>query len=30
VRDYVDSLQGKLTLHFLPADAPDSGSGESA
>ena len=23
VRDYVDSLKGKLTLHFLPGYAPD-------
>ena len=23
VRQYVDSLQGKLTLHFLPGYAPD-------
>ena len=23
VRDYVDELRGKLTLHFLPGYAPD-------
>jgi len=23
VRDYVDSMKGKLTLHFLPGYAPD-------
>ncbi|OLH33695.1 hypothetical protein DXO052_17205, partial [Xanthomonas oryzae pv. oryzae] len=23
VRDDVDSLKGRLTLHFLPGDAPD-------
>ena len=23
MRDYVDSLKGKLTLHFLPGYAPD-------
>ncbi|OMO15578.1 transposase, partial [Xanthomonas oryzae pv. oryzae] len=23
MRDDVDSLKGRLTLHFLPGDAPD-------